>query len=180
MDNTEVLKQRFGSLDNKQLARDLRDEFNEVRDQLEDHLLAINENTTELQANHEFITSVNQKVDKLSERLDAIQMLLEKIIKKEIKHEQNFSVQQLTPQEKRVFMIIYTAEDFLNYSVLAMRLNMIETLVSQYVLNLIEKGVPVEKEYRQGKPYIKLSKDFRDYQAKNNVLNIDQTMLKFS
>ena len=154
-------------------------EFSEIREQFDEHLESINENTTEIQANHEFVSHVNEKVDKLNERLDYIQLLLEKVLKKEIKHEEEFIVQDLSPQEKRVFMILYTSEEALNYSVLAMRLNMTESLVSQYVLNLAEKGILLEKEYRHGKPYIKLTKAFRDYQAKSNILKIDQTTLRF-
>ncbi len=76
-------------------------------------------------------------------------------------------------------MILYTSEEALNYSVLAMRLNMVESLVSQYILNLTEKGIPIEKEFKHGKPCVKLNKEFVDYQAKNNILNIDQTTLNF-
>ena len=181
MDKIEVFRRpRFGSLDSKQIKRELKDEFNEIKDQLEDHLLSINENTTEIQANHGFINHVNQKVDKLAERLDYIQLLLGKLVNKNsVKEDKSFAVQPLTAQEKRVFMILYTIEEPLNYSVLSMRLNMVESLVSQYLLNLTEKGVPIEKEFKHGKPYVKLNKEFRDYQAKNNILKIDQTTLNF-
>ncbi len=41
----------------------------------------------------------------------------------------------------------------LSYGKIAGSINLTESLVKQYVTNLIEKGIPIIKEYRLGRPY---------------------------
>ena len=63
----------------------LHDIFSQIKDEFEDHLTTINENTNEIQANYELVCNIDQKLNKLAERMDEMELcfhafLLEKEI----------------------------------------------------------------------------------------------------
>ena len=49
-------------------AERLKGVFSDVKEELEDHLTAINENTNEISANYEYLCEIDSKMDKLNER----------------------------------------------------------------------------------------------------------------
>lgn len=125
---------------------------------------------------------MNHKIEKLNERMDTIQMFMKKLLQnKELVEVQSDSdVQPLDLEEKKIFMVLYTSgESALSYKQIAEKVNMVENLVGQYITNLAEKGVPLIKVYRHGKAHILVDKSFRDLQAKENLLKIDQQILNF-
>ena len=61
------------------LNRTLKSEFSNIKNEMDEHLLAINENTNEISANYEYIHEIESKLDRICERLDKMQMFLEKI-----------------------------------------------------------------------------------------------------
>ena len=52
----------------KDINSDLHEAFSQVRDEFEDHLIAVNENTNEIQANYELLCNIDQKMTKMVER----------------------------------------------------------------------------------------------------------------
>jgi DNA-binding MarR family transcriptional regulator len=103
--------------------------------------------------------------DQISTRLDRIEMMLEG-------QAQRYNVQPLTYPEKQVFVVLYTEETPLTHIEIAQRTEYTEALVQQYVTNLIEKGIPIIKSYFNSKPFMKLNQQFKEAQAKNNILNL--------
>lgn len=153
---------------------------------MEDHLDSINENTNEIHSNYEFLQQLNAKIDKLSERIDSIHLFLKELATVDEKlSSDNASptpqpVHPLSVIEKKVFMVIYTSgETSLNYAEISGRLNIKESLCRQYMINLIEKGIPILKEYKSNQVYVKIEKSFRDLQAKENLLDMNQKVLDF-
>ena len=65
------------SLELTRLNKMFRYEFTKIRHEFEEHLQAINENTNEISANYEYICEIESKMDRLSERIDNIQLFLE-------------------------------------------------------------------------------------------------------
>ena len=135
---------------------------------------AINENTNEIAANYEYIYEIESKLDKLSERIDQIQMYLESsgmpITKKD-----SFDVKRLNRMEQEVFLVIYTLEDEkggLTYTDIAVKLGISEQLAGNYVTSIIEKGVPIIKRYINSRPYLRLDPEFKTLQAKENILQL--------
>ena len=53
-----------------------------------------------------------------------------------------------------------------------------EFIARGYVTNMMEKGIPVRKEYRGRQVYLSLDKEFRERQAKHNVAGISQTTVR--
>lgn len=143
--------------------------------------MTINENTNEIQSNYEFLNELDQKIDKLSSRLDQIQLFLQEKSDFEIEKEPIFDIQELSKKEKEVFLVLYTLEEQskgATYSEIAKKLMLTETLVANYILNMIGKGIPIIKTYIDAKANLKLDPDFKRAQAKSNICRIEQKNLQ--
>jgi len=166
---------RAMSIDLLKLNKRLRFEFTKIRHEFEEHLQAINENTNEISANYEYMCEIESKLDRLSERVDMLQMYMESGPQEQVARKTYFDVKRLDRKEQEVFLVIYTLEEEkgnLSYVDIAAKLGISEHLAGNYVTSLIEKGVPIIKRYINSKPYIRLDPDFKTLQAKENILQL--------
>ena len=99
------------SLELTRLNKMFRYEFTKIRHEFEEHLQAINENTNEIYANYEYICEIESKMDRLSERIDNIQLFLEANSGMAVAKSTHFDVKRLNRREQEVFLIIYTLEE---------------------------------------------------------------------
>lgn len=173
----------FGKKKLNDIKVELDSSMKVVKEHFQQHLDSINDNTNEIQTNYEYSCQLDNKMEKLAQRLDQIQLVLKQITNDpnfipDI--EEDYQVQQLTAKEKEVFLVLYATDNNipLSYVKVSSSLNLTESLVKQYVTNLIEKGIPIIKEYRLGRPYIRLDAKFKDLQTKQNILNIDEKLMK--
>lgn len=159
-------------------ANDLREIFSEIRDEFEDHLTAINENTGEIQANYEALSELDSKIDRLGERLDKIELFLKGEGFK-ADEEPKFNIPKLTKNEQEAFLILYTHEEKgpISYEELARKLCLTEELAASYVQSLVAKGVPIHKRYITNRAFVRLDKNFKHLQTKKNILKISQTII---
>jgi len=137
----------------------------QFRDELDEHRAAINENTDEIQSNYAYAQELHQKLSQLAERLGHIELLLEGQVKR-------FEVHPLTNPEKQVFLVLYTEEKPLTYADITAQTGYTESLVQHHLTSLIEKGIPIIKSYFNGTPFMKLNPEFKELQAKENLLNL--------
>lgn len=145
-----------------------------IREELDDHRDAINENTNELQANHEYIRSVEEKLDKIHARLEELFLFVTGNAS-----EQKLEIQPLTRREQEVFQALYVVGEgipFVSYRQLAKKLNSSEALISGFITNLIEKGVPIVKKYDNGQAFVQLEPRFRQKQAKEVVIGLNSLL----
>ncbi|MDO8480606.1 MAG: hypothetical protein Q7S65_02185 [Nanoarchaeota archaeon] len=158
--------------------------FDELREEMNDHLDTINENTNEISSNYESMCELDYKIGKLSERLDQLQLFLEQNIGFKSEKKPKFTPQPLTNNEQDVFLVLYTLEDkkgAVSYADIAKRTGLSEDLVGQYITRMIEKNVPVIKRYVNNQPLLRLDPQFKRMQAKENVLGLNQrTIANFS
>ena len=162
------------------IGQNLNEVLSQVKEEFEDHLSAINDNTNEIQSNHEYSCRLDAKVEKINERLDQIQLLLKRLTGVNLKKEHPFQSVELTDEEQRVFLILYTQEEIrgcVTYADIATRLEMSEELVQGYMTNMIEKGVPIIKRYVNRKAYLSIDSEFKQIQAKENILGIKQKQI---
>lgn len=149
----------------------------DVRDQLDDHLTAINENTNELQSNFEYIVSLNANIERLAERIEKMEIFLQNK-GFESRQESEFNPGKLTKKEQEVFMVLYTeSRGFVTYADIAKKLCLNEETVSQYVASMMAKHVPIGKKYANNKAYVKLDPSFKAVQAKHNIMKISQKII---
>ncbi len=174
-----VLENRDSALaELKKLTKNVKIAFSEVHNEFEDHLDGINENTNEIQANYEYICEVDNKISKLNERIDDIYNVLSDLTGKKMRKMPAYEdIDPLTTEEKNIFLNLYTEPEPISYVDLARKMNMPISLTRQYITNLLEKGIPIQKEYKKTRPFIYLDKKFKNLQAKKNVLKIEQRIL---
>lgn len=151
----------------------LKDFLLALQEELDDHRQAINENTNEVQSNFELLKSLQQQIVVLTEKINK---LANGVVEK-----QRCKISPLNPKEKQVFFALYSLGEsmpFVSYKDLAKKAGFTDSLVSSYITNMIEKGVPVIKKYDAGTAFVQLAPDFRQLQAKENVIGVN-TLLTY-
>lgn len=146
----------------------------EIREQLEDHLTSINQNTDEIHTNFEEINQLNQKVSKLSERLEELSMQLQ--MSALPRPAESFVVEPLTTREQEIFLVLYTEDDFVSQAEIARRLSLPETLVRQFLTSLMERGVSITRKGYGNDVLVKLDQGFKERQAKENIAGISEQL----
>ena len=133
-----------------------------VQQELDEHLAAINENTAEIQAVFDYLHELESKLEKLSQRLDQLQ-LSEKAAEKPL---------ALTHLEKKVFLALYTEETPLSYQEIAVKCNLPASLIPECISALVSKGIPLQRSFYSEKLFLKVDPKFKEMQAKENILNL--------
>lgn len=141
-----------------------------MREELDDHRLAINEGTQEMVSQNELLNELNSKLDKLWERVDELTLLI-----KGEKEEVEFKIEQLSEREKEVFKALYEVTQTrpcASYEQIARKCLQSKELVQSYVTSMVEKGVPILKKYDGTKVFVNLDAKFRSVQAKKNIVGL--------
>lgn len=159
------------------MDRKLKAAFKSIKEEFEDHLESINDNTNEIQSNYEYICKLDSRLDKVEEKLEEFALFLKQLSRenKEISQKIEFKITPLTEKEKEVFLALYILEEAapVSYKALAQKLAISEALVQNYTGNLIEKGIPIIKKYINNETFLKLNLDFRQLQTKENIVGIN-------
>ncbi len=166
---------RVSNIKTNRISKTPKAEFTRIRHEFEDHLQAINENTNEISSNYEYICEIGNKLEKLSERVEQMQLFLEANNSYAFERKNEFDVKRLNRREQDVFLVIYTLEEeqgSITYSDIAQRLHISEQLAGNYVTSLIEKGVPILKRYVNSRPYLRIEPEFKTLQTKENILQL--------
>ncbi len=142
-----------------------------MREELDDHRLAINENTDELSATNEFLNGLNRKIDRLAERVDELTLLV-----KGAKEDKKFELEPLTEREKEVFHSLYVlteSQPYASYEQIARKAMLEKSMVISHVTAMLQKGVPVLKKHDGNTVFLKLDAEFRSMQAKQNIVGLN-------
>lgn len=152
----------------RQMNAGIKAAFSKVKEEMDQHLDAINGNTNEIQACYEYLAELDAKIEKLSERLDEIQFRLDP--------QPSFEEISLTHREQEVFMVLYVEENPITAGEIAKRLGLSLEMVERYLVSLSAKGVPLLRTFVNGRVYHSLDLKFKDLQARKNVLNISESL----
>ncbi len=139
------------------------DDFPELKQQFEEHLFAINENTTEIQALFDYLHEIEQKLDRLAQRVDQMQLSPQPALSK------NFA---LTQTEKEIFLALYTEESPLCFQEISVKTGLPASLIPDCISALVNKGIPFIRTFYGDKLFLKLDSRFKELQAKENILNV--------
>ena len=121
---------------------------------------------------------IDNKIEKISEKLEEMQLVLSKMTGKKLEMQPVHSyIKPLTRSEQQAFLVLYTEEKPISYMELSKKLNMPLTMIREYVTSLLEKGIQISKSYVRGRPHIMLDKKFKDLHAKKNIVNLEQQRL---
>lgn len=148
----------------------VRNSFKTICEEFEDHLDAINENTQELNEHSNALEDLDGKIEVLNEKIDSLFMMLKQLRKPHF---------ILTDAEKKVFLSLYSIENTpLSYSDIARKVDMTELAVKAHIYSLINKGIPIIARKIDNLPYFKLERDFKERQAKENFIQIEEAIVK--
>ena len=147
--------------------------FSKVKEELSEHLDAINQNTSEFESVHQRITTLEVMFEKLVERVDELTMQS----RPETFYKNDFNV-SLSLREQEMFVILYTSTNELSAIQIAKYLGLTEELVHSHIYKLISKGIPVIKNFLD-ETVLKYSLDkvFKDLQARKNLITINPDVL---
>ena len=148
--------------------------FDQIRNALEEHLSAINDNTTEIQVLFDYLQEVETKVEKLNQRLDKMQMSLDQPLEKT-------TITPLNNTEKKIFLVLYTEEMNLTAEEIAKKTSLPITVVTECVSFLIQKNIPIHRSFCNQQFFFSLDRQFKELQAKENLINLSlQSFMWFS
>lgn len=145
-----------------------------MREELDDHRLAINENTDELVATNEFTNELSRRLDKLTERVDELTLLI-----KGQKEQKSFDIQPLSNREKEVFHALYVlteSQPYASYEQVARKTCLTRGIVMDTLTSMALKGVPILKKLDGTTVFLKLDSDFRQLQAKQNIIGLNSLL----
>ena len=165
MDKLQNLKENVNGI-----HRALKTSFSKVRSELTEHLDTINQNTNEMQVLYGYLSELEHKMDKLSERIDEIS-----ITKPSLKEEFNV---ELSVREEEIFLALYTASKAKTAKEIANLLSLTEEIVNSYKYKLLAKGIPIKEDIIEGVSYISLDRTFKDLQARKNLINVNEHVLE--
>ena len=115
-----------------------------IREEMDDHLEAINSNTNEIMSNYEYMCQLDSRLSKVEEKLD--ELLLAAGIHPSSKYH-DFKLPKLTKSEQELYEFLLEIEKPIGCRELAFKLALTQTLLAEYLTALIEKGIPVGKRY---------------------------------
>lgn len=136
-----------------------------VKQNLSEHLSAINENTSELQSFFDYLRELEQKFEKLSQRLDTLQ--LQNPSPKEKPY-----IAPLNITEKKLFLALYTEEAPLNCPELSQKSGVPLSIIREYLNSLSQKGLPLSRSFLNNQIFYQLDPQFKEWQARENIINL--------
>ncbi len=147
--------------------RQLKCDFSAVREQIDDHLESINENTGEIELQNNFICEIDNRLTKMEERMDELHFLLKNLVT-----QAKLSV-ELSKDEQRAFLILYTHDKFMSTQTLSKKAYLSEDSTGELMMSLMDKGIPLEREILDGNMYFRMNNEFKLRQAKEQIIKID-------
>jgi hypothetical protein len=153
-----------------EMEKNIRTAFSKIKEEMEDHLQAINENSSETQSVYDCIAELEEKLDKLNERIDSLHLMFRSLRPD----------YELSKKEKKVYLVINSIGEkcALSYADVSRKLNMNELEVRSCVASMIEKGIPILISEIENKTFFNIDKKFKDIQQRENILNIEEDVSK--
>ncbi len=139
-------------------------DFKKIFSSLEDHLQSINDNSAEIQSLFDYLQELELKMDRISSRLDEVQIQHEHMVKKD--------VQPLNHLEKQIFLVLYTEEFAMTVHDICEKTKLPSSVVQERINTIITKGVPLVRSYVDKQVYIQIDGQFKERQAKENLVNL--------
>ena len=141
----------------------MKKSLEQIRHVLEEHLSAINDNTTEIQVLFDYLQEVETKVDSLSQRLDKLQL---------DQPAEKVGIIPLSKVETDIFLILYTEESALSAEEISVKTKLPLAAIMESISFLIKKNIPVHRSFFNQQFFFALDAQFKEIQAKENVINL--------
>ncbi len=159
--------ERHAADDSSDALDNLKREVSGIREEIDEHLQAINDNTSEQEIHNTYICEIDNRLTKIEEKVDQLHFLLRQLVSRA-----KLSV-ELSKDEQRIFLILYTHGKFMKTNEISARTWLDLDIVEESLASMLDKGIPVEREILDGNVYFRLNKEFRLRQAKESIIKID-------
>ena len=146
-----------------EIEEKLRKNVSLIRQNLSEHLSAINENTSELQSFFDYLQELDQKIEKISQRIDHLQL------QNNFPQEKPF-ITPLNSTEKKIFLTLYTEEEPLNCLEISQKSGVPLSIIREQTASLYKKGIPLVRLFKDNSTTYRLDSQFKEWQAKNNIV----------
>lgn len=143
MDVLGLLK--HDSLDD--VERKTRNSFSAVKEEMEDHLVAINENTDELKSHADFMNELDSKIESIHDRMDSLHLMLMKVMKS-----------SLNDNETKIVDVLDKSTSFMSCKDIAFSAGVSELFVKAHLFSMICKGVPLKEKVIDTQSYFTLER----------------------
>jgi hypothetical protein len=153
----------------------LTTEVAQLREELNDHLNAINENTDEIETNFSYLINLEKKFNLLEKKLDKIMSMLAHVAPQDTGEKEVKRI-NINDKEQQVFSILYDSPRALDCKQMASRLRRSETFVRYNINALLSKGIPISKHVMNRTTYFLVDPEFKELQCKQNILNLSKTL----
>ena len=150
------------------IDKKLKKTFQSIKEEFDEHLTAINENTEELAQHSELYNEVDNRMIKLEEKMEELHFMFKQIIN------QKPITLTLSKDEQKVFLVLYTHEKEMTAEEVGLKCHKPKERVEEIFLSLTDKGLPL---VLIGQGYL-LRQDFRLRQAKENIITIDEDVVQ--
>jgi DNA repair exonuclease SbcCD ATPase subunit len=151
----------------------LRDElkvvFSKIKEEFEDHLESINQNTIEIQSAFEYLSRIASSVEKIEQRLARLE-------NRSSERDTTVETVLLTRDEEEVYALLLDStrqRQLLTYEHIARRIDVTKTFCAHLIANLVDKGVPIIKRFSNGDVFLEIDPRFADGEPMINIATID-------
>jgi len=146
----------------KEIEVKVKKSFLKVREELDHHLEAINENTADIQKNYEMILYLQERIDELTRKIDEIYMAIQP-------QQENDNNIGLNKAEKELFLELYYSKNALNVDMLSKKLLWSKEQVQEVMYSLIEKKIPILRKIHDDDIYYYLDNNFKRLYKYNKI-----------
>ncbi|MCA9478649.1 MAG: hypothetical protein KC535_05875 [Nanoarchaeota archaeon] len=148
----------------------VRSGFSKIKDELNEHLDAINQNTAELTTAYQYIAQLESRIEKLNERIDELTLTVQGSVATP-----SYSI-DLSLREQEVFLSLYMSAEPLCVEEMAKQLGLTSELVGVSLNKLVSKGVPLIRKTVNELTFFSLESSFKSMQARKNVVPVSESV----
>ena len=151
------------------LREELRVVFSKIKEEFEDHLESINQNTIEIQSSFDYLSRLAGSVEKIEQRLARLENRTERT-------EKPAETVVLTRDEEEVYALLLDSSKqhrLLTYEHIARSIESSKTFSAHLIANLVDKGVPIVKKFSNGDVFLEIESTFIEHESTIKVVTID-------
>jgi hypothetical protein len=151
----------------------LKKAFDNIKDEFNDHLISINDNTNEIRQNYDYICEIDSKIEKMSEKIDEIMLFIS-----DLRKETDSLSISLSSYEQKVFLVLYLEHSPLPFFEIVKRTQLPAAMVEKVLSGLIDKKIPLIVQKMEETELYLLEYKFKERQARENIIKIDEPVTK--
>lgn len=147
-----------------------------IREELDVHRVSIDSQTEDIEKVFGALDEVDSKVDcvveKLNSRIDKLQMMLAQALMRSMIHV------ELSEEEQYVFAVLEKSNVATSLNAVARKSGLSADAIFAACERMVDKGIPLRKGSRDGKPYLFIELPFLESQRRNRMIHIDSRIEK--